>query len=54
MSTQAAAAVTLLTSPDGLAWTSRSSGTTQTLRAAAWTGSRLVVVGERNLVTTSP
>jgi len=45
---------TILTSPDGLAWTSRTSGTTKRLRAAAALGNLFVVVGETGTVVTSP
>jgi hypothetical protein len=37
---------TLLTSPDGVFWTSRLSGTTRDLTAIAWTGEAFVVAGE--------
>ena len=40
-------------SPDGLAWSVRSSGT-PTLRAIAWTGSQLVAVGVGGTIVTSP
>lgn len=43
----------ILTSPDGLTWTSRTSGTTKRLRAAASSANQLVVVGEAGTILTS-
>ncbi|MCX6953098.1 MAG: immunoglobulin domain-containing protein, partial [Verrucomicrobia bacterium] len=45
---------TLLTSPTGQAWTSRTSGTTLRLRAASASSDLIVVVGEAGTVLTSP
>jgi hypothetical protein len=36
----------LLTSPDGLVWTPRNSGTSNHLSSVIWTGTQLVAVGE--------
>lgn len=48
----------IFTSPDGLSWTPRSSSTptTETLRAAAWSGTTWVIVGGTNgpVILTSP
>ncbi|HNX51800.1 MAG TPA: hypothetical protein PKL08_16655, partial [Thermoanaerobaculaceae bacterium] len=44
---------TLLTSQDGMSWTSRASGTTAALSGAAWGGGRFVVVGERGTILES-
>jgi hypothetical protein len=35
----------ILTSPDGIAWTARSSGTSLSLRTVVWTGSRYLAAG---------
>ena len=43
----------ILTSPDGLRWSVRSSGT-PTLRGIVWTGSELVAVGVQGTIITSP
>ncbi len=43
----------ILTSPDGVAWTVRDSGTVQRLFGALWDGLRYVVVGDGGLVLTS-
>ncbi len=45
---------TILTSPDGVNWTTRTSGTTQILRAVTWSGSQFVVVGDEGTILTSP
>lgn len=45
---------TILTSPDGLAWTAQPSGVTATLYAVLWTGTQLVTVGTGGTVLTSP
>jgi Big-like domain-containing protein len=37
---------TILTSPDGVAWTDRTAGTGAALRSVAWTGSKLLAVGD--------
>jgi photosystem II stability/assembly factor-like uncharacterized protein len=42
------------TSPDGLTWTSRTSGTTAALRAVAWSGAQYIAVGDAGTVLTSP
>jgi hypothetical protein len=36
---------TILTSPDGITWTSRASGTTDYLFGIAWSGTKFAVVG---------
>ncbi len=43
---------TILTSPNGSAWTAQTSGTSQGLRGVAWSGSRFVAVGDT--ILTSP
>ena len=43
----------IFTSPDGQAWTVRSSGTSATLNAVKWTGTTLVVVGASKTILTS-
>ncbi len=45
---------TILTSPDGITWTSRTSGTTQSLLAATWSGTQFCVVGGGGTILTSP
>ena len=45
---------TVLTSPDGIAWTPRSSGTTATLRAIVKGGRQLCTVGDAGTILTSP
>jgi hypothetical protein len=42
------------TSPDGVTWTPRDSGTTKNLHSVTWTGAQLVAVGEDGAVATSP
>lgn len=44
---------TILTSPDGVSWTARSSGTTQALWGAAANSSQIVVTGDNGTVLTS-
>ena len=44
----------VLTSPDGVNWTSQTSGTTQGLRGAAYGSARFVVVGSSGTILTSP
>lgn len=44
----------IMTSPDGLTWTSRSSGTTSSLRTIIWDGSQYVVGGQNGTILTSP
>jgi hypothetical protein len=43
----------ILTSPDGLDWTARVSGTRQGLHGAVWTGRQWIVTGESGLVLRS-
>ncbi len=45
---------TIRTSEDGIHWMSLSSGSTQFLAGAAWSGSRYVVVGDFGTILTSP
>ena len=45
---------TVLTSPDGITWTTRSTGSAHYLYDVAWTGSQLVAVGAGSSVFTSP
>src|SRR4051812_6792240 len=45
---------TILTSPDGITWTNRSSGTDQGLSSITWTGTQLVAVGGLGTILTSP
>ena len=45
---------TVLTSPDGVTWTSRASGTRKYLNGVTWTGTQLVAVGESGTILTSP
>ncbi len=46
---------TILTSPDGITWTQRTSGTSyRTLFGVAWSGSQFVVVGDHGILLTSP
>jgi hypothetical protein len=44
----------IATSPDGNTWTPRISGTTRSLFAVTWAGSRLVVVGAQGTIVVSP
>jgi len=44
----------ICSSPDGVTWTARASGTTKQLRAVTWTGAQFVAVGEDGAVVTSP
>ncbi len=44
----------IVVSPDGLTWSVRSSGVTDSLKAVIWTGSQLVAVGSGGVVLTSP
>lgn len=44
----------IMTSPDGLTWTSRSSGTTSDLRAVIWDGTKYVIAGQSGKILTSP
>ncbi|MEO7426128.1 MAG: hypothetical protein ABI036_13150 [Fibrobacteria bacterium] len=44
----------ILTSPDGIAWTSLSSGTSNSLLSVAWTGKQIVAVGDSGTILTSP
>ena len=43
---------TILTSPDGVTWTSRSSGTTLYLSAITYGAGQFVVVGYRGVILT--
>jgi len=43
----------VLTSPDSVTWTVRSSGTSAALTGIVWTGSQFVVVGDGGLIRTS-
>jgi hypothetical protein len=43
----------ILTSPDGIAWTKRSSGTAQRLNSVTLTGSQLVAVGRNSTILAS-
>jgi hypothetical protein len=45
---------TVLTSPDGVSWTSRSSGVSQYIEHVIWANNRYVAVGEKGLMITSP
>lgn len=45
---------TLLTSPDAVTWTSRTSGTTARLRGATASGNLIVAVGQSGTILTSP
>jgi len=48
---------TILTSPDGVAWTKRRSGTTESLTGIVWSGAQFVVVGNaagNGVILTSP
>ena len=45
---------TILTSPDGVTWTARTSGTTQILRGVVYGGSQFVAVGYNGTILTSP
>ncbi|TMH41738.1 MAG: hypothetical protein E6H56_06985 [Betaproteobacteria bacterium] len=45
---------TILTSPDGVTWTQRASGTVNTLSGVAWSGTKLVAVGNTGTALTSP
>ena len=44
---------TILTSRDGVSWTSQISGTTYQLNSVTWTGTKLVAVGELGTILTS-
>lgn len=43
----------VLTSPDGVGWTVRSSGSTAALTGVVWTGAQFVVVGDGGVIRTS-
>jgi hypothetical protein len=45
---------TVLTSPDGINWTPRSSGTDAGLSGIAWSGSQFIAVGESGSILSSP
>ncbi|MES2469657.1 MAG: M6 family metalloprotease domain-containing protein [Verrucomicrobiota bacterium] len=44
----------ILTSPDGILWEGRTSGTTERLESVAWNGSMLVAVGSGGAILSSP
>lgn len=44
----------IITSPNGTAWTSHASGTTNDLSGIAWSGTQFVAVGELGTILTSP
>jgi hypothetical protein len=44
---------TIMTSPDGIIWTVRNSGTTADLNAVAWTGAQLLAFGASGTILTS-
>ena len=43
----------IVTSPDGITWTTRTSGTTQTLQGVYWDGSRFLAVGDGATILSS-
>lgn len=45
---------TIVTSPDGITWTTRTSGTTNDLWGCVYTGTQFVAVGKLSTVLTSP
>jgi photosystem II stability/assembly factor-like uncharacterized protein len=45
---------TILTSPDGVTWTSRNSGTTNSLWGITYANNKFVAVGEAGAILTSP
>ena len=45
---------TIITSPDGITWTTRTSGTTEPLLAVIWNGALFVVTGNNGGIFTSP
>ena len=45
---------TILTSPDGITWTARTSGTTNILYGVTWSGTQFVAVGGSGTIVTSP
>ena len=44
---------TILTSPDGITWTTRTSGTTYGLNGVTWSGTQFVAVGFSGTILTS-
>jgi hypothetical protein len=44
----------IITSPDGINWTQRTSGTDQALADVVWTGSQFLVMAQRGIVLISP
>ncbi|MBJ7397069.1 MAG: hypothetical protein JHC76_13610, partial [Akkermansiaceae bacterium] len=44
----------IMTSPNGITWTTRSSGTTSDLRAVIWDGTKYVIAGQSGKILTSP
>ena len=45
---------TILTSSNGITWTTRTSGTTNSLYGVTWSGTQFVVVGLSGTILTSP
>jgi len=45
---------TILTSPDGVTWTPRTSGTSNDLNGVAYGNGTFVAVGEDGIILTSP
>jgi hypothetical protein len=45
---------TLLTSPDGTAWTPQASGTVNLLNGVVWSGTQFVMLGANGTILTSP
>ncbi|HYS58534.1 MAG TPA: hypothetical protein VEM34_10385 [Burkholderiales bacterium] len=44
----------ILTSPDGITWTSRTAGTSSGLQGVTWSGTQFVAVGANGIILTSP
>jgi hypothetical protein len=44
---------TIVTSPDGITWTARASGTANDLRGIAWSGTQFAAVGDHGIILTS-
>ena len=44
----------IMTSPNGITWTTRSSGTTSDLRAVIWDGTKYVIAGQSGKILSSP
>ena len=45
---------TIITSPNGINWTSRTSGVTVLLNSVVWSGTQFVAVGNNGIIITSP